>query len=521
VFGLGHTFEETDPDSAAFYYERGLDLLDETRSGIGGAEVKTGYLGGVRRHYYEEVAGYYARLARKGMGEEWEARAFATIERAKARGLLSLIETTVLAEASAEEEAVLDSLYRLDEKAPGYAERKYALENRYTRLRSERVDAAMGSAVPKTAAPDPADLQKRLPKKTAMLAYALGDSVSFVWAIDRKGTKLFRLPGRGTLRPEVEQLRDAVARPGPGDEALRSSARRLYEKLVAPCEKRIAGAESLVIVPDGFLFEVPFEILLREPAGEGKAWGGLAYLAKSFSTLYAPSASIYAALSKAKKPRRDTDLFALGDPDYSLLVSSGSSRGFEPLPHARAEVTAIASNVDDRHRRVWLGGEADEARYKEFMRGSSARVVHLATHGVSDPAEPAASAVILCPDAARNEDGYLHTLEIISTPIDAGLVVVSACESAGGRIGRGEGVVGLSRAFLAAGAGGVVASLWAVSDESTAALMKEFYRRMFADKQPAARALAGARLALLADPDRAHPFYWSPFVVIGSHTSPW
>ena len=108
--------------------------------------------------------------------------------------------------------------------------------------------------------------------------------------------------------------------------------------------------------------------------------------------------------------------------------------------------------------------------------------------------------------------------------LNVGLVVASACESARGRVGRGEGVVGLSRAFMAAGSRGVVASLWAVSDESTAVLMKAFYEQMLGKKKPATEALNTARLALIEDEDGAyaHPFYWSPFIVIGAgDKTPW
>lgn len=101
-----------------------------------------------------------------------------------------------------------------------------------------------------------------------------------------------------------------------------------------------------------------------------------------------------------------------------------------------------------------------------------------------------------------------------------GLVVLSACGSALGSVSRGEGVVGLSRALIASGSGGVVASLWAVSDESTAELMREFYRGMLGRKQPAARALHGARLSLIEDQRYAHPFHWSPFIAIGTERAP-
>jgi CHAT domain-containing protein len=168
---------------------------------------------------------------------------------------------------------------------------------------------------------------------------------------------------------------------------------------------------------------------------------------------------------------------------------------------------------------VLTGPSASEGRFKQEMATGAPRVVHLATHGLVDGAEPERSSVVLAPDA--NDDGYLYTLEILATPTRSRLIVISACETARGRISRGEGVVGLSRAFLGAGAESVVASLWAVSDESTAELMRVFYARMFSKKRSASRSMAEARLALIESDRFSHPFYWSPFVVTGTERSPW
>jgi CHAT domain-containing protein len=211
----------------------------------------------------------------------------------------------------------------------------------------------------------------------------------------------------------------------------------------------------------------------------------------------------------------------MGDPDYSLLKPlSGRRAALQQLPQTRGEVSNIAAILKNRNVDVYIGREANEAALKAEMSGYSIRIVHLATHGIVDPAEPAASSIALCPDSSGAEDGYLRTLEVMASPMDVGLVVLSACESARGEIGRGEGVVGLGRAFLAAGAHSIVASLWPVSDQSTATLMETFYERMFKNKEPVGRALNEARLSLMTDVRYAHPYYWAPFVVIGSEYSP-
>jgi CHAT domain-containing protein len=215
-----------------------------------------------------------------------------------------------------------------------------------------------------------------------------------------------------------------------------------------------------------------------------------------------------------KKKKHGIDILAAGDPDYSLF--GGDRESLRPLPFTRAEVEGIGENFKESRRTILTGAGASESALKGAIDDPGARIVHIAAHGLVRPAEPAASNIALCPDPEGSEDGYLHTLEILAMPIDSRLVVLSACESARGRIGRGEGVVGLSRAFIAAGASSVVASQWAVPDESTSILMMEFYRQMVKKKKPAHEALNNARMALLEHEKYSHPFYWSPFVLIGA-----
>jgi CHAT domain-containing protein/Tfp pilus assembly protein PilF len=519
--GIGHTFERIDPDSAAYHYDRALSLIEESRANVGGAETRTGFLGGERRMVYEEVARYYASLSTGENKDPWTARSFHTVERAKSRGLLDLIERNVLSRTAPEEEAVLDSLYALDPEAPGADELQRRLEARYIELRETRVRESMGSFATRSSVAELAAVQKKLPKRTVLLEYALGDTVSLLWVIDRKNASVFEIPNRAALEPEVQRFRDAVRRPGSGDAALRETSRSLYSLLVGPAEPFVDGAETLVIVPDGFLFELPFEALLCKDPDPDAGWSELPFVTRSFKTVYAPSASIFLKLAQTKSRRKhDSDLLAFGGPDYSLFDSEPGA-SLEPLPSSALEVERIGETFDEDRRSILRGAEATEAHFKKSVRAGSARITHLATHGLIDPVEPITSNVVLAPDPEGGEDGYLYTLEILSLPVESGVVVLSACESATGRVGRGEGVVGLSRAFMGAGARGVVASLWPVSDESTAELMAAFYGTMAGKKRPAGEALQSARLELIGGGTYAHPFYWSPFVVIGTTKIPW
>jgi CHAT domain-containing protein/Tfp pilus assembly protein PilF len=517
--GIAHTFEASSPDSARHYNETALGIYERTRADIGGSEFGSQYLGGSKRYYYEEVARYYARVARTSGDARWSAEAFRTIERAKARGLLDLLASSLENEHSEAEEAVLDSIYRLDTAVPGYEERLHGLEKRYREIRDRRLDASAGALASETVVADIEAVRAILPKKTAMFVYALGDSASLLWAIDRDGHELHELPNRAAVQRDVGMLKDALVRPGSADDALRLTARRLYRTLVEPGAGRIAEIDNLVIVPDGRLFEIPFGALIETDPADGAGWGDVAFCAKRYAISYVPSVSVYYALHESrKKTKHEIEILAAGDPAYDICFESAGG-ALARLPYSGREVSALASKTKKKKATVLIGEAASEAAVKAELYTRHPRLLHLAAHGLIDPANPAASSIALCPGGG--EDGYFHTLEILSVPLHTRLVVLSACESARGRIGRGEGVVGLPRAFIAAGATGVVSSLWAVSDESTSVLMQAFYHWMLEKKKPASRALREARMDLLADPKFAHPFHWSPFIVIGSERSPW
>ena len=140
--------------------------------------------------------------------------------------------------------------------------------------------------------------------------------------------------------------------------------------------------------------------------------------------------------------------------------------------------------------------------------------MHLATHGEANEAEPARSGLWLAWEGTG--PGFLSVGDILGRRLSADLVTLSACETGLGRLERGEGVLGLARAYLAAGARSVVVSLWKVNDRSTALLMERFYRPLLTRGMPRESALARAKRALLADPQTRSPFHWAPFVLIGA-----
>ena len=160
-----------------------------------------------------------------------------------------------------------------------------------------------------------------------------------------------------------------------------------------------------------------------------------------------------------------------------------------------------------------MGKEATEEKFKE--QAADFRLIHLATHNLTDDQQPMYSKIILAQTGKDREDGYLQTYEVFNLSLNADMVVLSGCSSGLGRLHRGEGLIGMTRAFLYAGVPSLVVSMWPVNDESTAQLMANFYGNLKAGWSKS-RALQKAKVALLQSQDwKRDPFYWGPFVLIG------
>jgi CHAT domain-containing protein len=193
-----------------------------------------------------------------------------------------------------------------------------------------------------------------------------------------------------------------------------------------------------------------------------------------------------------------------------------ATRGFRlaPLPRTKDEIQYIAGLFPADRRKVLMGsGCTEEAIKRESLRRY--RRLHIASHSLIDEKSPLRSAIVLTPGDDAEEDGLLEVSEIARLELDCDLVVVSACQTGRGQLLSGEGIVGLSRAFLYAGARSVVVSLWNVSDISTGRLMKHFYQNLTGGLTNAA-ALRKAKVEMLSNgKETRHPHYWSSFVMIG------
>jgi len=332
------------------------------------------------------------------------------------------------------------------------------------------------------------------------------------------------LPPRVRIAERVELLRYALADPSRGTAAdYERSALALYRDVVAPVADLLEPGGGLIVVPDGVLSYVPFEALVMDSTGASD-YGSLAYLGRRVAISYAPSSSVLRTIRSGGdgvRPAPTMDLVAFGDPvfagELSAMRSGPSVLGEDlaRLPYTGDEVRTIGELFPEGRTRIFLREDATEEAVLSGNALAGARFVHFATHGIVDEDHPDFSGLALSATDGEAGDGFLQVAEIFNLHLDADLVVLSACETGLGRMVRGEGLLGLTRAFLYAGASSLVVSLWSVADRSTSELMKRFYGSLVNEKQSRSVALKDAKLSMLDDPEFAHPFNWAPFVLIG------
>jgi CHAT domain-containing protein len=360
---------------------------------------------------------------------------------------------------------------------------------------------------------------------TILLEYSLGDSSSCLWVITRRDHKFFRLPPRKILQDQIESMRFALLDPDNSNiDFITGPGYSLYRQLVKPAEPYFTKKTRLIIVPDGILNYLPFEVLLSDSTARGSnaSFSDLPFLVKKYPLSYAQSGTVLKNLIAQRNESAGTNadrkrIIALGDPLYNNknVDESPGVYSFSRLENSGMEVEKIASYFDKGSADILLQDEASEDAFKGNGELKKYDYIHFATHGLIDENKPDFSSLVLTRNSSSTEDGFLRANEIFNLKLDADLVVLSACQTGLGKLIRGEGMVGLTRAFMYAGTPAVMVSLWSVSDISTATLMGEFYKNMLKGDLIKTDALRKAQLAVLKDEKFAHPFYWAPFVIFG------
>jgi CHAT domain-containing protein len=354
---------------------------------------------------------------------------------------------------------------------------------------------------------------------TALLEFAITESKTYLLVLTKSdsGAPVLRAyaiaAAPNDIAKQTRDFRDMITT----QSAFADDARRLYDLLLKPAEGQLKGKTSLCIVPDGILWDLPFQAL--EPR-DGH------YLLEDYAIFYAPSLSVLSQMSLRKKADSSTSLLAFGNPMVSGEVAANIKATYRgevlgPLPDSETEVSALKS-IWGSSSRVLIGGSARKSVFR--LEAPKYNIIHFATHGILDDVSPMYSRLVMA--RAENDptdDGLLEAREIMRLDLHADLVVLSACQTARGRFGAGEGMVGMSWAFFVAGVPTMVASQWKVNSGSTAKLMIDFHKRLrdesSAQSQTTAMALQQAALSVMKDPRYRHPYFWAGFVVMGKNQS--
>jgi CHAT domain-containing protein len=350
---------------------------------------------------------------------------------------------------------------------------------------------------------------------TALIEYAVLPDRTYLFVITAEEgsvprVRFHRLPvGREELSREVEAFRVRLAA---RDLDFREPARRLYDLLLAPAAAEIRNRRTLCIVPDGPLWDLPFQALQMADS---------ALLLERHALFLAPSLNLLVELAARRahlssSHSRSATLLAIGNPEPgagALVLANTLRSGLSRLPEAEREVRSLARLYGAGRSAVYTAAMASEERVK--AEAGRYRVLHFATHALLDDRNPMYSSLVLSQARqARGEDGLLEAWELLGLRLNADLVVLSACQTARGRPRAGEGMIGMSWAFAAAGSPATLASQWEVDSASTSRLMVEFHREWLAGLDKA-EALRRAALAVRSEERYRHPFYWAGFVLVG------
>lgn len=348
------------------------------------------------------------------------------------------------------------------------------------------------------------DIKSVLDEKSVILEYFIGDGISILFLVDKSGLEVFQIPyTEKQIKEKIIQLRKSIVTKSECDAQIKEISNMLFPTGVFEI---IKGKEKLIIVPHSVMHYLPFSLLINKNGD---------YLVNHYEIRTEPSASVWKLChDKIDTAGKFLTAYALGSAEMKLQdAGAGVTRetlflseevirgGFAPLPATEGEVKEIAGLYSDNN--ILIGRDMNFNGVKDSI--DKGNLVHFATHGVLDSDHPLFSGLVL-------SDEILSVSDIFAMKLNANLVVLSACNTGIGRMSSGDEILGITRAFMYAGTPTVIASLWSVSDESTAILMKNFYKRL-KEGNTAAASLRAAQIDLMKE--FPQPFYWAPFIVTG------
>jgi CHAT domain-containing protein len=506
-FHIGRMYEEqASNEKAVESYRNSISVIEKIRGNLTIDEFKSTYFDS-KREVYDRLLRLLLKLKKPveafQVSEQARARAFYDILANKKIGYKGSVQGDLISLEQAKRMEV-QKLYKLLQRgdAAGYSDegsRSAVLKQLRESLASAQDEyedivqriklynpayAEMVTAQPLNLT----DIMAGIDERTAVLIYWISEKELVLWLITRSDIISKEVPvDEKSVSAMVESARRSIQ--SNSMDRIKPDLSKLYSVLIAPVEEKLAQYPNLVIIPNGSLHFLPFQALINTK-GE--------YLVQRYNLIFAPSASVFMVCNN-RQVKPGSRFMGMALSDIVLENKSG-------LPGTEDEVRKILPLFPDNIST--FGKQSTET----FVKNNSAgyNFIHFATHGNYNYEQPLYSHLLFPP--SDEDDGRLNVFEVFELNINASLVTLSACETGLGNISQGDELVGLSRAFLFAGASSVIVSLWAVADYPTSLLMVNFYRYLKDHDLQEALTLAQRDVIKIYP----QPLYWSPFVLIGN-----
>lgn len=569
-FGLGKLeLERQNLEEAGQYLKRSIALTEQLRENAASKDLRSSFLSSVHERYDTYVE-WLMQLHAARPAEGFDVAAFEASEMSRARSLLDSLrnyqrelrqaaDPALLIEEEAlqkKEQKLLDAQAKL--KSEGNTGEEIAqVEDQLMKVRTryETLEAQISSTARYNDLLRPAPLTFEEIKsqitdaETSLLEFSLGDRKSYLWVVTTEGLRSYELPDRQSIEEVGRRLTNLLSAPHhePEEDAeIQAVAVELSRMVLGPLAGQL-HSHRLVIVTDGILQYIPFQ-LLTDPSEPG------APLLARHEIVNVPSASTLVLLRRetARRPIAPKLLAAFGAPVFSSNyatkaptpqqersdatppVEKDRPRASEGSPvdrldpdkmqalfFVRQELNVLRKLAPANETLIYSDFDATRDHLRELDLRQY-RILHFATHGLLNASQPELSGLVLSlvDRDGRPVSGFVGLSDIyhLHAPVD--LVVLSACSTALGKDVHGEGLVGVTRGFMYAGASSVVASLWKVDDEATAELMKLFYANMLQQGMTPAAALREAQNSLRQQPQWSAPYYWAAFTLQGEYRQP-
>jgi len=540
--------------------EEALEIAEELRTQVVSQQLRATYFASVQQ-YREFYIDLLMRLHKENPSQKLIQSAFNASETGRARSLLELLREASTEIRHGVDPALLERERKVGETIADKAQKQMRLLSReHTDEQAkaiakeiaelttdyEQVQAQIRQASPQYAAliqPMPLavdDIQRQvLDRETLLLEYSVGEEKSFLWAVTPDSIKAYELPNRAAIEPLARRVYESltVRNLSGADEEYAKAAANLSQILLGPVAAELKD-KRLLIVSDGVLQFIPFAGLPDPVATDSRP------LVIDHEVVITPSASVVALLRQETANRKPAPralavfadpVFSNDDPRVSIAQLAHSKPAEKDSAAADVSRSMTESGLTNLRRLRFSRQEADEIarlandakleavdfeanrKLATSAELSQYRVVHFATHGLINNQHPELSGIVLSlvDEKGQPQNGFLRLYDLYNLKLSADLVVLSACQTALGKEIKGEGLVGLTRGFMYAGAPRVVASLWQIDDRASAEFMKRFYQGMLVQKLRPAAALRAAQISMQKDKRWNAPHYWAAFTLQG------